>query len=71
MRQTFYMIKNTSKSEGTYLIDGEYKTIYPGETISLTKPPVNKTVNVSLVMYKREVGESPILYKKPKKNTKD
>jgi len=67
MKQTFYMIRNDSKSEGTYLIDNEYKTIHPGQEISLPKPPVNKTVNVTLIMYKREVGESPILYKKPKK----
>lgn len=65
MKQTFYMLKNTSMSEGTYLIDGEYKSIYPGETITLKKAPVNTTANVSLTMYRKETGNPPILNKKP------
>ena len=65
MKETFFMLKNNSKSEGTYLIDGEYKPIYPGETITLKKAPVNHTTNVSVVIYKKETGNGEILYKKP------
>ena len=65
MKETFYMLKNNSKSEGTYLIDGEYKPIYPGETITLRKAPVNYTNNVIMVMYRKETGRGEILYKKP------
>ena len=65
MKETFFMLKNNSKSEGTYLIDGEYKPIYPGETITLKKAPVNYTNNVSMVMYKKETGRGEILNKKP------
>ena len=63
MKQTFYILKNNSGSEGTFLIDGEYKSIFPGEKIELTKRPVNKTENVTLVIYKKNVGDSPILNK--------
>ena len=70
MKQTFYMLKNTSMSEGTYLIDGEYKSIYPGETITLKKAPVNTTANVTLTMYRKETGNQPILNKKPVQSTK-
>ena len=65
MKETFYMLKNNSKSEGTYLIDGDYKPIYPGETITLKKSPVNYTDNVTIVMYRKETGRGEILYKKP------
>lgn len=65
MKETFFMLKNNSRSEGTYLIDGEYKPIYPGETITLKKAPVNHTTNVTMVMYKKETGKGEILYKKP------
>ena len=67
MKYTFYVIKNESMSEGTYLIDGVYKPIYPGESITLKKAPTNVTSNVKLSMYRKEIGEQPILYKKPKK----
>ena len=70
MKQTFYMLKNTSMSEGTYLIDGEYKSIYPGETLTLKKAPVNTTANVTLTMYRKETGNQPILNKKPVQSTK-
>lgn len=63
MKQTFYILKNNSGSEGTFLIDGEYKSIFPGEKIELTKRPVNKTENVTLVIYRKNVGDSPILNK--------
>jgi len=67
MKETFFMLKNNSKSEGTYLIDGEYKPIYPGETITLKKSPVNHTSNVSVVIYRKDTGNNEILYKKPVK----
>ena len=70
MKQTFFTLKNNSKSEGTYLIDGEYKVIYPGETISLKKSPTSYTANVSLTLYRKDIAESPILYKKSKKTAK-
>ena len=64
MKQTFYMLKNKSKSEGTYFIDNDYKVIYPGETITLTKAPVNHTVNVSITMYQKDINND-FQYKKP------
>ena len=63
MKQTFYILKNESGSEGTFLINGEYKSIYPGEKFEFTQKPTNKTENVTLIMYRKEVGESPILNK--------
>lgn len=69
MRETFYIIKNNSKSEGTFLIDNEYKPIYPGEEITLKKMPVNKTANVSVSIYRRETESGKILNKKVKKTS--
>ena len=57
MKQTVYLIKNNSKSEGTYFYNGEYKIIYPGEEISLSKAPVNKTANVTITIYRKEVSD--------------
>lgn len=67
MKKTFYTLKNKSGSEGTYLLNGEYKPLYPGEEITLDRPPVNKTANIVLTMYKKDVGNSGILRKKPVK----
>lgn len=67
MKKMFYTLKNKSGSEGTYLLDGEYKPLYGGEEITLERPPVNKTSNITLTMYKRDVGNSGILRKKPVK----
>lgn len=66
MKQTFYIVKNNSRSEGTYLIKGEYKTIFPGEEITLKQRPTTTTSNVLISMYKKEVSDSPILNLKPK-----
>jgi hypothetical protein len=57
MKVTKYILKNNSRSEGTYLIDGEYKIIYPNEEISLQHAPTNKTANVTLIVYKKEVKD--------------
>lgn len=67
MKKMFYTLKNKSGSEGTYLLDDEYKPLYGGEEITLERPPVNKTSNITLTMYKRDVGNSGILRKKPVK----
>lgn len=64
MKKTFYTLKNKSGSEGTYLLNGEYKPLYPGEEITLDRPPVNKTANIVLTIYKKNVGSSEILRKK-------
>lgn len=64
MKQTFYIIKNNSGSEGTYLLDNEYKTLYPGEKLTLNKKPVNTTANIIVTMFRKEVGGETILNKK-------
>lgn len=64
MKQTFYIIKNTSGSEGTFLLDNQYQTLYPGEKITLNKKPVNTTSNIIVTMYRKEVGGETILNKK-------
>lgn len=67
MRETFYILRNNSKSEGTYLIDDEYKSLYPGEEITLKRLPVNRTANLSIAIYRRETEPGKIQNKKPKK----
>lgn len=71
MKQTFYILKNNSGSDGTYLLNGEYKTIFPGERIDLKNRPTNMTSNITLSIYKKEVSDSPILNLKPRTVTKD
>lgn len=65
MKKTFYILKNISGSEGTYFLDGEYVPIYPGDEVVLEKPPVNKTSNLQISIFKKEVGPAKILNKKP------
>ena len=65
MKQTFYLLKNNSRSEGTYLLKGEYKTLFPGEEITLKQRPTNTTSNILISIYRKEVGET-IQYLKPK-----
>jgi hypothetical protein len=67
MKQTFCILKNNSGSEGTYFIDGEYKTIFPGQEITLDKIPVNKTANITTVLYRRTIGEEKVLNKKTRR----
>ena len=65
MKQTFYLLRNNSRSEGTYLLKGEYKTLYAGEEITLKQRPTNTTANILISVYRKEVGET-ILNLKPK-----
>ena len=65
MKQTFYLLNNNSHSEGTYLIKGEYKTLFPGEEITLKQRPTNTTSNILISVYKKEMDET-ILNLKPK-----
>ena len=65
MKQTFYLLKNKSSSEGTYLFKGEYKSLFPGDEIHLEQKPTNMTSNITLLVYKKEIGET-IQYLKPK-----
>ena len=65
MKKTFYILKNISGSEGTYFLDGEYKPLYPGDELVLDKLPVNKTANILISTFKKEVGPAKILNKKP------
>lgn len=58
MKQTFYILENKSASEGTYYINGKYSSIFPGERIELTSRPVNKTENVIITVYTKNVGET-------------
>ena len=64
MKQTFYIIKNNSRNEGTFFIDGDYRSIYPGEKLEFSKKPLNYTANLILSVYHKEIGDSPILNKK-------
>ena len=66
MKQTFYILKNNSGSDGTYLLNGEYKTIFPGERIDLKSRPTNMTSNITLSIYRKETEPTPILNLKPK-----
>lgn len=65
MKQTFYLLKNNSRSEGTYLIKGEYKTLFPGDEITINQRPTNTTSNILISVYKKEMGET-ILNLKPR-----
>lgn len=67
MKKTFYTLKNTSGSEGTYFIDGDYKTLFPGQELTLEKPPVNKTANIKLVVFRKEIKNTVPLNLKSKK----
>ena len=67
MKQTFYLLKNNSKSEGTYLLDGEYKTLYPDMEVTLPKAPSNKTENIIMILFRKETGEEKILNKKTRR----
>lgn len=58
MKQTFYILENKSASEGTYYMNGRYNSIFPGERIELTSRPVNKTENVIITVYTKNVGET-------------
>lgn len=64
MKQTFYLLKNNSRSEGTYFIDDDYKSLFPGNEVILSKAPTNKTENLTLILFRKEVGEEKILNKK-------
>jgi hypothetical protein len=66
MKQTFYLLRNNSGSEGSYLLNGEYKTIYPGEKIDLKSRPTNVTSNIIISIYRKETKETPILNLKTK-----
>ena len=57
MKETKYIIRNNSRSEGTYFSNGEYKIIYPGEEILLDRAPVSKTANVTMIVFKKPVSE--------------
>ena len=64
MKQTFYILKNSSLSDGTYFYDGEYKTLYAGQEVTLEKAPSNKTANLSVIQYRKEVGFPKLLNEK-------
>lgn len=57
MKQTFYVLTNNSRSEGTVYIGGEYRTIYPDDRITTDKCPTNKTSNIIVSMYLKEMDE--------------
>ena len=65
MKQTFYLLRNNSYSDGTYLIKGEYRTLFPGQEITLRQRPTNTTSNILISVFRREVDET-IQYLKPK-----
>lgn len=65
MKQTFYLLRNNSYSDGTYLIKGEYRTLFPGQEITLRQRPTNTTSNILISVFRREIDET-IQYLKPK-----
>lgn len=67
MKQAFYILKNNSASEGTYLINGEYKVLFPGQEVTLDRAPSNKTENLITLVFRKEVGEEKILNKKTRR----
>lgn len=46
MKIIYYVLKNISASDGSYVINGEYKPIYPNETLTLNQKPTTVTSNV-------------------------
>lgn len=71
MKKTFYTLRNNSGSEGTYLIDNDYKTLFPGQEITLERPPVNKTANIMLVIFRKEISSNTPLNLKPRQSQKE
>ena len=70
MRQSFYILKNDSLSSGMYFDGGDYKTLMPGLEVVLDHAPVNKTANIVVSVFRKEV-ENEIkqpLAKKVRKN---
>ena len=57
MKQTVYLLKNESGSDGEYLINDEYETLAPHSQIVLNQKPVNCTANIKLVVVRKEVKE--------------
>ena len=70
MKQTFYLLRNNSGSEGQYLFLGEYKILFPGQEITLKQRPTTTTANITMSIYKKEVGGEVILNTKPRRPTK-
>ena len=57
MKQTVYVLRNTSGSDGEYLINDEYQTLEPHKEIILNQKPVNVTANIKLIPVRKEVKE--------------
>ena len=60
MIQIFYKLKNNSKSEGMYLLNGEYVTLKGNGEIILSKKPINMTANISVVTFKKKISEKKV-----------
>lgn len=57
MKQTFYVLTNNSRSEGIVYIDGEYKSVFPDDRIVLDRCPTDRTSNIVLSIYRKEMDE--------------
>lgn len=57
MKQTVYVLKNNSGSNGEYLINNEYETLEPHKELVLNQKPVNWTANLTMVPVRKEVKE--------------
>ena len=57
MKQTVYVLRNTSGSDGEYLINDEYQTLEAHKEIVLNQKPVNVTANIKLIPVRKEVKE--------------
>lgn len=55
MKQTFYILKNNSASEGTYLYKDNYKSLMPEQEITLDQMPTNKTENITVIVYRKDI----------------
>lgn len=69
MKKTVYVLRNNSKSTGTYYVNGEYQYIYPNEIVELSKTPTSITKNISVSYYRKELGETILQLKKKKTTT--
>ena len=57
MKQTVYLLKNLSGSDGEYLMGDEYIPLAAHEEIVLNQKPVNWTANIKLVPVRKEIKE--------------
>lgn len=58
MKNIYYMVRNASGSDGQFYLDGRYYFIAAGQTITLTKKPINTTANVVVSVFRKETFDT-------------